>query len=110
MKKNCYVLVAPLLLFCMKIVADPTITFFFKPFHDVEKINQKIRKPGKLAKHTVHGIVQHAPIAGILVTYAGYITSSTYNGEIVLPRKHQKAAVTLVVTPEMVPVPLFENT
>lgn len=110
MKKNYYILVAPLLLFFTRVVADPTITFFFKPFHDVEEIHQKIRQPGKLAKHTVRGIIQHAAIAGILVTYAGYITASTYNGEIVLPRKHQKAAVTIVVTPEMVPVPLFENT
>jgi len=92
------------------IIADPTITFFFEPAHDIEKIHRKIKKPGKLAKHTVHGIVEHTPIAGILVTYGGYITSSSYNGEIVLPRKHQKPVVIILITPEMTPIALFENT
>lgn len=111
MKKNYYVLGLPLLLLVfMGINANPTITFFFRPFHDMEKVNKKIRKPGKLARHTVHGIVEHAPVAGILVTYGGYVTTSSYNGEIILPRKHQKAAVTILITPEMVPIPLFENT
>ncbi len=111
MKKNHYIVVLPLLLLSFfKIVANPTITFFFTSVHDVEKISKKLRKPGKLAKHTVHGIIQHVPVAGLLVTYGGYITTSSYNGEIVLPRKHQKPAVTILVTPEMVPVPLFENT
>lgn len=108
MKKSYYVLVT---LFCfVKIVADPTITFFFKPIPDIKQVTQKIKKPGKLAKHTVHGIVQHAPIAGILVTYAGFVTASNYNGEVVLPRKHQKTAITILVTPEMTPIALFENT
>ena len=108
MKKNYCVSV--LLLGVWQIVANPTITFFFEPAHDIEKIHKKITKPGKLAKHTVHGIVEHTPIAGILVTYGGYIKTSSYNGEIVLPRKHQKPEVTILVTPEMTPVALFENT
>ena len=90
--------------------ANPTITFFFKPLSDVEKITKKLKKPGNLAKHTVHGIIQPAPVAGILVMYSGYVASSDYNGEITLPRRHQKAMITIVVTPEMVPVRLFENT
>lgn len=109
MKKGYYVLVAVLVSFT-GIVADPTITFFFKSASDIKRISQKIKKPGKLAKHAVHGIAQHAPVAGILVTYAGYVTASNYNGEVVLPRKHQKAALTIVVTPEMTPIALFENT
>jgi hypothetical protein len=109
MKKSYYVLVVALLC-SIKIVADPTITFFFKPFPDIKKVTEKIRKPGKLAKHAVHGIVQHTPVAGILVTYAGYVTASNYNGEVVLPRKHQKTEITVVVTPEMTPIALFENT
>ncbi|HEX4068731.1 MAG TPA: hypothetical protein VHX42_01410 [Candidatus Babeliales bacterium] len=109
MKKNYYVFIAPLL-FCMRVVADPTITFFFRPFVDMHEVHKNIRKPGKLAKHTVHGIVSHAPVAGILVTYAGYVTASSYNGEVVLPRKHQKPNVTILVTSEMAPIALFENT
>lgn len=111
MKKNYYISGSLLLLLISRgMSANPTITFFFKPVHDVETINKKIRKPGALAKHTVHGIVQHIPVAGILVTYGGFVATSSYNGEIVLPRKHQKATVTLLITPEIVPIPLFENT
>ena len=111
MKKNYYVLgLSLLLLVCVMVEASPTITFFFKPLGDIEKVAKKLKKPGNLAKHTVHGIIQPAPVAGILVTYSGYIASSDYNGEITLPRKHQKSMITIVVTPEMVPVRLFENT
>jgi hypothetical protein len=110
MKKNYYVCVVLLLSFMRQIIANPTITFFFEPAQDIEKIHKKIKKPGKLAKHTVHGIMEHTPIAGILVTYGGYIQTSSYNGEIVLPRKHQKPVVTILVTSEMKPVALFENT
>jgi len=109
MKKSYYVL-GTILLCSLKIVADPTITFFFKPVPDIKKVTEKIKKPGKLAKHAAHAVVQHAPVAGILVTYAGYVTASNYNGEVVFPRKHQKTVITIVITPEMTPIALFENT
>ena len=111
MKKNYYLRGLPLLLLVfLKIEASPTITFFFEPFQDIEKISKKIKKPGKLAKYTVRGIISPNSIAGILVTYGGYITSSSYNGEVTFPRKHQKPIITIAVTPEMAPVALFENT
>lgn len=111
MKKNYYVLgLSLLLLVCVMVEANPTITFFFKPLADIETVTKKLKKPGNLAKHAVHGIIQPAPVAGILVTYSGYVASSDYNGEITLPRKHQKSMITIVVTPEMTPVRLFENT
>jgi len=111
MKKNYYVVVFPLLLLViLKIEASPTITFFFRPLHDIEHINKKIKKPGKLAKYTARGMVNHAPVSGLLVTYGGYVTSSSYNGEVIFPRKHQKSVITIAVTPEMAPVALFENT
>jgi hypothetical protein len=111
MKKNCHILGLLLLsLVCLMVKANPVITFFFKPLGDVEKVVKKLKKPGNLAKHTVKGIIQPVPVAGLLVTYSGYIASSNYNGEVILPRKHYKSMMTIVVTPEMVPVALFENT
>lgn len=112
MTKNYYILVlSVLLLVSVKIEASPTITFFFKPFvDDMDKVTQKIKKPGHLAKAKVRGIIDHIPVAGLLVTYGGYIDSSNYNGEIAFPRKHQSSDITIVVTTEMAPVPLFENT
>jgi len=113
MKKNYYILILPLLLgICLIIEANPTISFFFKPLGDVEKVIKKLKKPGNLAKHTVRSIVniEPVPVAGIFVVYSGFITSSNYHGQIVLPRKHYKSTVTLVVTSEITPVSLFENT
>src|SRR5579863_1278445 len=110
MKKNHYVIALALLLIFWQVAANSTITFFFKPFHDKEHMIKTVTKPGNLAHHTVHGILQHTPVAGLLVTYGGYVATSNYNGEIIFPRKHQKPIITLVITPEMEPVPLFENT
>ena len=110
MKKYHYALIIPFFLLFIKIGASPTISFFFQPLSDIEKMSQKLKKPGNLAKHTVNGIVNHVPIAGILVTYSGYITTSDYDGEVVFPRKHQKSIVDIIVTPELTPIALFENT
>lgn len=111
MKKKWYILeLSLLLLVCLMVEASPTITFFFRPLGDIEKVIKKLKKPGGLAQHTVRGIVQPIPVEGILVTYSGYIASSNHNGEVILPRKHQASMVTIVVTSEMVPIALFENT
>lgn len=110
MKKYHYALIIPFFLFFMKMGANPTITFFFQPFSDIEKMSQKLRKPRNISKHTVNGIINYVPIAGILATYSGYITASDYNGEVIFPRKHQKSSVDIIVTPELTPVALFENT
>lgn len=111
MKKNYYVSILFFLLFIASpVAANPTITVFFEQTQEVEKVSQKLRKPGKLAKHTVRHIIQHVPVAGILVTYGGYIATSSFNGEIIFPRAHQKSSVTILVTPEMMPIALFENT
>jgi hypothetical protein len=110
MKKQYYVLVLSFFLSCIKVGANPTITFFFRPSSDIEKMMHIFKKPGNLAKSMVNGMVNHSSIAGISVLYFGYITASDYNGEVIFPRKHQKSAVTIVVTPELFPVALFENT
>ena len=91
MNKNHYVYGLLLVSFAVwQMSANPTITFFFEPVHDIEEVHKNLKKPAHLVHHTVYGIMQHSPIAGILVTYGGYIAASTYNGEIVVPRKHQK--------------------
>ena len=115
MKKNYCVHLLLLLLIFSKVGAGPRIAFFFRPqpLTDAEKISQKLKKPGKLAKYTAKGMVQmvqSVSVEGILATYGGYVTASNYNGEISFPRKHQKDGVDILVTSEITPVPLFENT
>jgi hypothetical protein len=111
MKKTYYIHLLLLLLICVKGEASPAITLFFRlqPLSDAEKISQKLREPGKLAKYKVKGM-QSSQVEGILATYGGYVTASDYNGEISFPRKHQKTGVDILITSEVVPVPLFENT
>lgn len=110
MKKINYIHLMGLLLNFISIVADPTITLFFKAAPDIENLSKKLKTPGKVAKYTLNGM-GHAPsIQGLIATYGGYITSSNYNGQIIFPRKHQRSVVHILVTSEIVPVPLFENT
>jgi len=92
----------------MRLSADPIICFFFKP--DIAHLTHTLKHPGHIAQHTVHGIVEHTPIAGIYVTYAGYVTISDMLGEVRFPRKQRENVVTILVTPEIEPISLFENT
>jgi hypothetical protein len=109
-QKSYVIFVAALVLIFLNVGADPVITFFFKPLIDEELFAQKLKKPGTLAHYALHGIGRHTAVDGLLVLYGGYVAASDYDGEIIFPRKHQKNVVTILVTPEIVPVPLFENT
>jgi len=110
MKKHYFLLLTLLLTTKSWIVSNPTISFFFSPQPDGEKIVRKLIKPGKIAKHTIHGLAENITIAGIFATYAGYITASNHNGAVRFPRKTSESSVNLLITPEIQPVALFENT
>ena len=109
MKKNYYILFLLLSLSIRKAISDPIICFFFKPQPAIAQMAQKLKKPGKIAKHTIHGIAEHVPIAGIYATYSGYIAISDIQGEVRFPRKQRENSVTILVTTDMIPVSLFEN-
>lgn len=110
MKKYYYIFILFSLSLFQTTISSPIISFFFKPFVDHEKLTEKLKKPGKIAKHTLHGIADHPPITGICVLYSGYITSSDYEGEVIFPLKHAKPEIKIVITTELKPIPLFENT
>lgn len=78
--------------------------------HDIEDIRKKLRKPGGLAKYTIAVKMQSSLVEDISVLYGGYLALSDYNGEVSFPRKHQKAVVDIIITSEIVPIPLFEST
>src|SRR5438477_11328684 len=92
--------------------SGPRMTLFFKPelLTDAEKLSQKLKKPGKLAKYTAKGILKTSLVEGFLGTYGGYIAASDYNGELSFPRKHLGNTMTVIITPQIIPIPLFENT
>jgi hypothetical protein len=110
MKKHYYSLTSLLLITYAHLTGSPVISFFFKPLPDTQKMAQKLKNPGKIAKHTIHGIAEHNQVAGICATYSGYIDTSDANGEISFPRKHRKDAVEIIITTQLEPIPLFENT
>jgi hypothetical protein len=95
---------------CYQVEANPTISFFFRQDPDLERISQKLRKPGKLSEYTVKGIMQPNLIEGIIATYGGYMTESDYSGEVVFPRKHPQNTIEILITPHINPVPLLQNT
>lgn len=112
MRKNNYVHLIVLLSISCSLYADPRIVLFLKeePLTDAEKISKKLAKPAKLAKYAAKGMLTSSLVEGIVATYGGFVTASDYNGELSFPRKHQKNSVDIVITPEVIPVPLFEST
>lgn len=110
MKKYAYFLTFLLSVINFCVTADPIICFFFKPMADAQQIAHKLKQPGKIAQHTIHSIIDHIPVSGIYVTYAGFITVSDENGEVQLPRKHREDMVNILITTDIEPVPQFENT
>ena len=110
MKKYEYFLTISFLTSCHYTATSPIISFFFKPLIDQEQLTKNLQKPGKIAKHTLHSLTEHIPVTGICATYSGYITSSDYDGQIIFPLKHTKPTIDIIVTTELKPIPLFENT
>ncbi len=110
MKKYYYLSLAAFLFVCMEMMANPTISFFFHPLSDLEKTISQLKKPGHITTAQVHGIMNHSSVMGIVVLYAGFIAVSDFGGEVIMPRKHASPSVNIVVTSELLPVMLFENT
>src|SRR5271156_2951774 len=90
---------------------DATISFFFQPYpYTHESTAQRLAQPGKIAKHILEGMTQHNPIAGIFVTYAGYLDVSSVDGLVMLPRKHPEPKFHIIVTNKIIPVAMMNNT
>jgi len=109
MKKRYLLFILPLFLIFLKLKSSPTIVLSFDLLPDKEA-GEKIKKPGKIAKHTIKGMTHHTPMAGILATYGGYLNASDYDGYIRFPRKHEKPSLELIVTTKIIPITMFENT
>jgi hypothetical protein len=98
--------------------ADPRIALFFQPERAVEienmtavkKLHKELRMSHKLSHHMIPDDMKASLVEGIIATYGGYIGVSDHNGELSFPRKHQKSIIDVIITPEIVPVSLFEST
>lgn len=87
-----------------------TLTLTFKPYPNVKQALENLKKPDKLAHHTLVRITEQAPIAGIVGAYAGYIQASNENGQMIFPRKQTDEKLFLLITPEIDPILLFPHT
>lgn len=75
-----------------------TITLFFEQYPELAADLKPL--PSK-HKHAINGIP---------VSYFGYQSSSNDNGQVTLPRKHQKDSFVLAITQNITPVVMTENT
>ncbi len=108
MKKTYYSLIILLVSYTQISVSDPVICFFFK--READRLSHDLKKLGHIATHTVHGMMNLAPIAGLYCTYAGYLTISDQGGQVQFPRKQRENKINILITPEIEPIALFENT
>lgn len=119
MKKNIFIRVFILACFyhCAQLRSDPVITFFFKPYptFDLEKVAQKtaqkVANGRTLAKTRVKQLAGDPRlVSGVFVTYAGFLAASDPNGQVILPRKHDKPYLLLLVTNKITPIVRSGNT
>ncbi len=90
--------------------ADPIINLLIRPYPQPAIIMEKIKKPGKIARHTIEGFANYQIPAGIFATYAGFLTISDFDGQIIFPRKHKNPKIQVIITPEITPILMFEKT
>jgi len=66
--------------------------------------SKKLKQPGYLYKKIVKSKRIQTGARGIMGIYLGYVSLSDHNGQMIFPRKHQKAAVNFLVTKGIKPV------
>lgn len=110
-------LILPLICIWQHIQADAVITFFLRPYPEnhkpmtPERGLNKINQPQRWARAISKQFMWNPQlISGIMVSYAGFLTSSDLNGQVTLPRKHDKPALSLLITEEVTPIVRSGNT
>lgn len=96
-------------------LCDVVITAFFRDYPAVEeqnaqKLSKKLGSSKKLARHQIESIANHNLRAGIFGSYAGYIQASDVKGQLTFPRKHTRPFLYVIITDQVVPVMMLQNT
>lgn len=92
------------------------LTFFVEPKKisqkdlTYEELQEKIRKPGRLARSLYKQQLRNTLNQGLYATYAGMCTHSDHTGQITFPRKTQEADFYFVVTKKINPIFLKNRT
>ena len=108
--------IVPCILYNTKIFSISTISFFLRPYPEIEMLDaakiagQKIQTPGKLAKYMLPSATDNFLVGGIFSSYAGYLCVSDTSGQTSFPLRHSKPYSYYLITPEIFPVLMFGNT
>src|SRR5579862_4552201 len=95
---------------------DEIITLFLSPYpvtsenETGQTMSDTLKNPGKIAHHSLHGVLQKNIISGIFATYGGYLTTSDNNGMLSFPRKHENPTINILITQQITPSVMTENT
>jgi len=88
-----------------------TIRFFFKPLYQqaffdipISTLVPYLGNPQKLNRATIRQRISSETTSGIEVLYAGRITTSDFNGEVILPRLHDEDFINLIIVPRISPL------
>jgi len=99
------------------IFSSHIINFFFKPWpyivtaEKAKEKEEKIKSPGYLAQKKIRNFLKdRSPIQGIFVTYDGYISASTIDGQVSFPNKQTKPLLYLAVIQQITPILMAGNT
>ena len=92
--------------------ADPIITFNFKPYPVFPSTQycQAMKDLHTMSRSCRLGILDRHLIAGIEVTYSGYLTVSDDSGEVSFPHKPTKPIITVLITSRIAPIMMAGNT
>lgn len=116
--KNKLYMYSILTAFCLfgNLGGSPVITMFMKPYmaianqDDADRLSEKLKKPGKIAKMNIKALSRSPLVKGILSTYAGYVAMSDYDGQTSFPKKLVLPLLYLLITNKITPVLMAGNT
>lgn len=83
--------------------ADPLITFSFKPYTLNLNAPARFVMPEKTTLTQIEKLFSPL-VAGIPLSYGGYLTVSDLQGDVSLPRKHEKPIVRILITSRITPM------
>jgi len=99
-----------------KLFSEQIMTFFLRPFpaknKETETIKRidKIGRVGKMPKYALRSLTKNQFTSGIFCTYDGYLAISDLHGQVTFLRKHKDKKIHILITENIVPIIMLENT
>lgn len=107
---------AILIFFPLLVYADARITFAIRYYPeldqaiDMESLQQNVKDPSRLIQRIMRTSIPTSGVSGIMITYAGFTTISSLEGQVDLPRRQQKTSFHVLVSLDIEPVMMAGTT